>query len=62
MSEPKLMEGNFERLRGGHRHLPGNGTLPGSRPSRGVTSLERVKSRDYIPPARPKFKLKAPKR
>jgi hypothetical protein len=62
MSEPQLRTGNFEELRGGHRNLPGNGSLPGSQPSRGVATLARAKSRGYAPPARPKFKLKGPKR
>jgi hypothetical protein len=48
MSELKV--GNFEELRGGHRHLPGTGTTPG--PSRGVATLARAKGR-YVPPKRP---------
>jgi hypothetical protein len=60
MSEQQLKAGNFEELRGGHRNLPGNGALPGARPSRGVVQLARIKSKRILPPARPKFK--GPKR
>jgi hypothetical protein len=53
MSEqPQLRTGNFEELRGGHRNLPGNGALPGPRPSRGVVQLAKANGR-YIPPRRP---------
>ena len=55
-----IRTGNFEELRGGHRNLAGNGALPGPKPSRGVTSLERAKAKRIVPPARPKFK--GPKR
>ena len=63
MSEqPQLRAGNFEELRNGHRYLPGTGTTPGPRLSRGVNTLERAKAKRIVPPARPKFNLKGPKR
>jgi hypothetical protein len=52
MSEQKLRVGNFEELRNGHRNLPGNGALPGARPSRGAATLAKAKGR-YVPPKRP---------
>jgi hypothetical protein len=59
MSE-QLKIGNFEELRGGHINLPGNGALPGPRPSRGTVQLAKAKGR--VPPRRPIGIRKAPKR
>jgi hypothetical protein len=54
MSEQLLRTGNFEEMRGGHRHLPGNGTMPGPQPPRGQASLERAKAKQIVPLPRPK--------
>jgi hypothetical protein len=48
----ELKVGNFEELRNGHRHLPGDGVLPGPRPSRGAVQLAKAKGR-YVAPRRP---------